>query len=189
MAKLGSSKRHLAQEEKANNEKSVEEVKKTKSYASLMNWGHDVLKKRGDVDGNERQVGYKRKKLPGAQSGANKKRETRKGQASKDKQGEEEESGANKKRETRQGKASKDEKEEEDDGEEDIPSTASDYDPDEKYQDAVEAEDEEAEGEEAEDDDVSDQKAKKGPEPGDTVSWKWGGGNPEGKVLDVKEEK
>ena len=30
--------------------------------------------------------------------------------------------------------------------------------------------------------------SKKGPKPGDTVSWNWGGGQPEGKVLDVKEK-
>ncbi|PCD31261.1 hypothetical protein AU210_010916 [Fusarium oxysporum f. sp. radicis-cucumerinum] len=40
-------KRHLAQETKANNDKSPEEVKKTKSYASLKNWGHDFLKAQG----------------------------------------------------------------------------------------------------------------------------------------------
>ncbi|TLS30470.1 hypothetical protein PpBr36_02691 [Pyricularia pennisetigena] len=37
-------KRHLAQESKGNSEKSEEELKKTKSYASLKNWGHDILK-------------------------------------------------------------------------------------------------------------------------------------------------
>merc|ERR1711988_2008275 len=30
---------------------------------------------------------------------------------------------------------------------------------------------------------------KKGPKPGETVSWNWGNGNPEGKVLDVKADK
>ncbi|KAK2671798.1 Protein of unknown function DUF3140 [Fusarium oxysporum f. sp. vasinfectum] len=44
-------KRHLAQETKANNDKSPEEVKKTKSYASLKNWGHDFLKAQGKENG------------------------------------------------------------------------------------------------------------------------------------------
>jgi hypothetical protein len=41
---LGISKRHLAQESAANSEKSPEAIVKTKSYASLKNWGHDFLK-------------------------------------------------------------------------------------------------------------------------------------------------
>ncbi|GJC93141.1 DNA-binding protein [Colletotrichum higginsianum] len=81
-------KRHLAQETKSNSEKSPEEVKKTKSYASLKNWGHDFLKAQG-------------------------------GGSSTD----------------------------------------------------------------------GDDKTTKGPEKGDTVSWNWGNGHPEGKVLDVKGEK
>ena len=31
--------------------------------------------------------------------------------------------------------------------------------------------------------------AENGPEVGETVSWNWGNGQPEGKVLDVKDEK
>ncbi|KAJ0128245.1 hypothetical protein CTA2_3315, partial [Colletotrichum tanaceti] len=35
----------------------------------------------------------------------------------------------------------------------------------------------------------SNDKTTKGPKKGDTVSWNWGNGHPEGKVLDVKGEK
>ncbi|WKT49245.1 Hypervirulence associated protein, TUDOR domain [Fusarium oxysporum f. sp. vasinfectum] len=48
-------KRHLAQETKANNDKSPEEVKKTKSYASLKNWGHDFLKAQGKENGRPKK--------------------------------------------------------------------------------------------------------------------------------------
>lgn len=41
-------KRHLAQEEQSLKNKSESEAKKTKSYISLKNWGHDPLKKGGD---------------------------------------------------------------------------------------------------------------------------------------------
>ena len=96
------SKRHLAQEEKANDEKSADEVKKTKSYASLKNWGHDPLKKRqgnskstggskddgGEEDkGDDKQAGDKRKAPADKEeedkndSGPNKKRETEKGES------------------------------------------------------------------------------------------------------------
>lgn len=178
------SKRHLAQEEKTNNEKSVEEVKKTKSYASLKNWGHDFLKARGEADDDagdeddaeaekeedieeeveeedaeeesdededdegEKETGDKRKKAPTAQSGANKKRETAKGEASKD------EKNGNEVHNGKDGSNGNSKKDDDDD-----------------------------------DDEEESGKPAKGPKPGDTVSWKWGNGNPEGKVLDVKDEK
>merc|ERR1712054_483736 len=158
-------KRHLAQEEKSNDQKSAEEVKKTKSYASLKNWGHDPLKKRGEAgssnskeeadeeeeeeenDQEEKQAGDKRKKSAGTQSGANKKRETRQSKASNGSKKDEEK---------------KDENEDAEDG---------DY------------------SEEEGDDKSAGKTPKKGPKPGETVSWNWGNGNPEGKVLDVKADK
>lgn len=54
-------KRHLAQEGASNKEKGPEEVKKTKSYASLKNWGHDFLKAQGQA-GSERKGGSKKQK-------------------------------------------------------------------------------------------------------------------------------
>ncbi|KAM0276538.1 hypothetical protein ACHAQH_006639 [Verticillium albo-atrum] len=190
-------KRHLAQESKGNEEKTDEEVKKTKSYASLKNWGHDFLKAEGRDGGGEKQedevedadedaeveevdddaeeekddeedekengdakAGDKRKKT-GAQNGANKKRETRQGKGS-----------------STNGKAKKEEKEDKDDEEEG----------DEEY-----VEDEGDDNGEEEDGGKKNKsnggsKTKDGPKKGDTVSWNWGGGQPEGKVLDVKGE-
>ncbi|KEY73783.1 hypothetical protein S7711_03090 [Stachybotrys chartarum IBT 7711] len=204
-------KRHLAQEEKSNNEKSDEEVKETKSYASLKNWGHDPLKKRhsgdagagedgADENGNEemaeeQQTGGKRK-AANAQNGASKKRETRKGQAAADDKDEEE---------------AEDEKEvedEEDEGDEDLEEEKENKPvtrngkrngQQKKPKQSKEA-DEDAEEEEEENDDKEEEgqdqngsgsgkQAQNGPNKGDTVSWNWGGGQPEGKVLDVKPEK
>ncbi|KAH8716442.1 hypothetical protein HC256_005213 [Beauveria bassiana] len=46
-------KRHLAQEEESLKNKSESEAKKTKSYISLKNWGHDPLKKSDDKNTNK----------------------------------------------------------------------------------------------------------------------------------------
>ncbi|KAK5995462.1 Target of rapamycin complex 2 subunit AVO2 [Cladobotryum mycophilum] len=154
-------KRHLAQEEKANDEKSVEEVEKTKSYASLKNWGHDCIKKREEkadveedkdsVDIEEPKTGEKRE-ADDDQSGESKKRKT-----------DDVEPEANGK-EVSNGGA---EEEEEDE-------TKVQEDEDEQEQNA---------------DEETEEKATKGPEKGDTVSWNWGQGQPEGKVVDVRPEK
>ncbi|KAF6829704.1 hypothetical protein CPLU01_07786 [Colletotrichum plurivorum] len=185
-------KRHLAQESKSNSDKSEEEVKKTKSYASLKNWGHDFLKAQGkesESKGDEKEKkesnGSKKQK-----NGSTKKEEGEKADDAEEEKGDEEEdqseekagdkrkkadeeTGANKKRQTRQGEGKK---------------------ADENGKDAEEEEAKEDSDEEMEDDGEEDKengsgKSKKGPKKGDTVSWKWGNGNPEGKVLDVKEEK
>jgi hypothetical protein len=154
------SKRHLAQEEKANSKKPVEEVKKTKSYASLKNWGHDTIKKReanggsadADAEGEEQEeekegeeeekAGDKRK-APDDQSGTSKKRETEDGAAAVDNDGTEKDKQA--------------EKEEKDSKNEDQPNGKN----------------------------GANGKETKGPEKGDTVSWNWGQGQPEGKVKEV----
>ncbi|VUC24444.1 unnamed protein product [Clonostachys rosea] len=204
-------KRHLAQEEKANNEKSTEEVKKTKSYASLKNWGHDFLKGKQD-DGNDEEddanneeedeqgeeaeedegdkhAGDKRKQSPKAQKGSKKKRETRQGVAGGK-------------------KSDKDDAADEDEGEEDAEddedaqkqangeranTRSKDKSKKNKEEDDEEEDDDEGDDGKTNKDDGkangSGKSAKNGPDPGDKVSWKWGGGHPEGKVLDVKEEK
>ncbi|KND86847.1 hypothetical protein TOPH_08529 [Tolypocladium ophioglossoides CBS 100239] len=145
-------KRHLAQEEKAHREKPTEEVKKTKSYASLKNWGHDILKEKNETSGeskkdnkddSEKQTGDKRK-VPEDDSGSNKKREVEKGRAIDGGEG----SGD---------KVNKTNVTELDDGD--------------NYMDE------------------DSSKPTKGLEVGETVSWNWGHGQPEGKVLDVKGEK
>lgn len=150
-------KRHLAQEKSSLENKSTAEAKKTKSYISLMNWGHDPLKgqkgqKQDDGDGKteEEEVGVKRKKPSGDQDGASKKRETRKGSGKKE-----------------DGKEEKDDEEEEEG--------------DDETEDYEEPETPEDDGEEKK------SSGKKAPKPGETVSWNWGQGQPEGKVLDVKE--
>ncbi|PHH86056.1 hypothetical protein CDD83_10817 [Cordyceps sp. RAO-2017] len=203
-------KRHLAQEEKANDEKPIEEVKKTKSFASLKNWGHDPLKKRtgsdqdnGDEDKEngqgEKQAGDKRKAADG-DSGANKKRQTEKGKSTTTKDEEEKENEKDQAKASNGAKKSNGAKDKEKtDGEEDAKAEADE----EKEQGEDEAVDEEEEGADGEDE-ASDEKeaAKeeaddgeksgkpaKGPNVGDTVSWNWGNGQPEGKVLDVKADK
>ncbi|KAG8670260.1 hypothetical protein FPOAC2_09609 [Fusarium poae] len=188
-------KRHLAQETKANNDKSPEEVKKTKSYASLKNWGHDFLKAQGKENGSgkkqeeekeeeeadddaeeqqeedgddEKHIGEKRRATR-SQTGSNKKRETRKGESTK----------------------SNDEEEEEEDAEEDGDDAEK---PQKKQSNGKKANGASKKSEEAEDDQNDDDEggddcgAKKGPKKGETVSWNWGEGQPKGKVLDVKAE-
>ncbi|KAH6896672.1 hypothetical protein B0T10DRAFT_602108 [Thelonectria olida] len=170
-------KRHLAQEEKANDEKPVEEVKKTKSYASLKNWGHDPLKKReankdgkesteprqeefedndnGEEDSDEttEHTGDKRK-AAGDQSGANKKRELRN------------------KRVANTSNDDEGSKDEDDDEEDETGKSAS-----QKKQKGA-----------GKQQSQNGKTADNGPNKGDTVSWNWGNGQPEGKVLDVKAE-
>ncbi|KAK1994798.1 hypothetical protein LX36DRAFT_692980 [Colletotrichum falcatum] len=207
-------KRHLAQESKSNSEKSPEEVKKTKSYASLKNWGHDILRAQGkeggadkangksngnpskeeeeEVDEEEEEVDEEEEEVDeengeekeeeevdeeeeevdeengeekeeGAEEEADDKGEEKAGEKRKHSG---DENGASKKRQTRQGEGEATEKSEEngDEG----------------------GEEEMDEGGDGGD---GGKEATKGPEKGDTVSWNWGNGQPEGKVLDVKGEK
>merc|ERR1712054_575355 len=174
-------KRHLAQEEKSNDQKSAEEVKKTKSYASLKNWGHDPLKKRGEAgssnskeeadeeeeeeeaadDGNDQEEEEEEEENDQEEKQAGDKRKKSAGT----------QSGANKKRETRQSKASNGSKKDEEKKDENEDAEDGDY------------------SEEEGDDKSAGKTPKKGPKPGETVSWNWGNGNPEGKVLDVKADK
>ncbi|KAH9240881.1 hypothetical protein K456DRAFT_1821343 [Colletotrichum gloeosporioides 23] len=212
-------KRHLAQEAKGNSEKSPEEVEKTKSYASLKNWGHDFLKAQGkegseqngksakSKNGDEEKAesnGSKKKASNGSKkekNGSKKEddeeeaaeeeaekadegKEEEEEEADKEKTGDKrkksgEENGSNKKRQTRQaeGKATK----KDEDGEDEKEEEEAEDDGDE------EMEDDDQEGDDKEN--GSSKKTKKGPKKGDKVSWQWGNGNPEGKVLDVKEEK
>lgn len=56
-------KRHLAQEEQSLKNKTESEAKKTKSYISLKNWGHDPLKKGGvDKKSSKQSNGGSKKK-------------------------------------------------------------------------------------------------------------------------------
>ncbi|QPC79973.1 hypothetical protein HYE68_010725 [Fusarium pseudograminearum] len=188
--------RHLAQETKSNNDKSPEEVKKTKSYASLKNWGHDFLKAQGKENGsnkkqeeekeeeeadddaeeeqedgdNEKQTGEKRRATR-SQTGSNKKRETRKGESTKSNDEDEEE---------------EEDAEEEGDG--------ADEEPQKKQSNGKKTNGASKTSEEADDDENNGDEGgdnsgpKKGPKKGETVSWNWGEGQPKGKVLDVKAE-
>ncbi|EXK38253.1 hypothetical protein FOMG_08669 [Fusarium oxysporum f. sp. melonis 26406] len=190
------SKRHLAQETKANNDKSPEEVKKTKSYASLKNWGHDFLKAQGKENGSEKkedredkeeanddaedaeeegdddekQTGEKRRATR-SQTGSNKKRETRKGESTKSNDEEEEE-----------------EEEEDDDDDEKKQGQKKQSNGQSKKSNGSSKKEEDAEEEQDDDEGGDDSGTKKGPKKGETVSWNWGQGQPKGKVLDVKAE-
>lgn len=175
-------KRHLAQESKGLKEKDPEEVKKTKSYISLMNWGHDPLKDLGtgssstkkqeaesveDENENEEEEAEEEEDEDEeeeqqddgeAESNVHKAGGKRKKSAQSN--------GANKKRETAKGESSKTDR----DGEE------------EEEDDEGDQDDEEVTKEK------SEKKTRKdGPKKGETVSWNWGSGHPQGKVLDVKE--
>lgn len=168
-------KRHLAQEADSLESKDPEEAKKTKSYISLKNWGHDPLKAQGrgskssgkngsksstkgqdeklensGRDEDDKKAGDKRK-TSGQQNGSNKKRETRQG-ASSTTTGQD-------------GAAHDDDEPAEDDGE-----ISSQEEPD------------------GGDGSGGKKPSKNGPAKGETVSWNWGSGNPQGKVLDVKED-
>lgn len=184
-------KRHLAQESGSLEEKDPEEAKKTKSYISLKNWGHDPLKAHG---------GGKSSGKNGSKSGSKDKEQDAEddGQEEQDENGEEgsEEKGgdaeeddkkagdkrkksgqqneSNKKRETRQGASSK--KNGEDEADED----------NESAKDNGENGDQEKKNGGGES--GWKKPSKNGPEKGETVSWNWGNGNLEGKVLDVMED-
>ncbi|KID84795.1 DNA-binding protein [Metarhizium guizhouense ARSEF 977] len=180
-------KRHLAQESKTNDNKSAEEVKKTKSYASLKNWGHDPLKEReGDDDGDddedadeddgdedededageddEQDVGTKRASKDN-QDGENKRQKTDKSASKNQKNGH---NGAKKpanKQDTKDDAAAEQDSQpssDEDDGQE---------------------------SKKTEKSDKNESSGKKEPKKGDTVSWEWGQGQPEGTVKQVKHEK
>ncbi|KAH8881904.1 hypothetical protein GQ53DRAFT_886599 [Thozetella sp. PMI_491] len=176
-------KRHLAQETKANSEKSPDEVKKSKSYASLKNWGHDFLKAQASHSSESEQSATPSSEL-GEQE--NEENGTEAAHTGDKRKKSDHQAGSNKKKATertatvtrskkRQGGSDKDDHEqpnhEDSDGEEN---------------NADEGGDEDNEGEtQAE----SDTTPANGPSTGDKVSWEWGGGHPEGTVLEVKEER
>lgn len=179
-------KRHLAQEKGSLEEKEPEEAKKTKSYISLKNWGHDPLKgQNGSKSSNgskSKSKDQEKEEEDDGQEEQNEEVEEENG----DEEGEEDEkkagdkrkksgqqNGSNKKRETRQGASSKKNGD------------------DKADQDDEDAEDDGENDEQQEEDGGGSggkKPSKNGPAKGETVSWKWGSGNPEGKVLDVKED-
>ncbi|KAM0499533.1 hypothetical protein ACHAP8_005690 [Fusarium lateritium] len=188
-------KRHLAQETKANNDKSPEEVKKTKSYASLKNWGHDFLKAQGKENGSDKKQEEEKEEEEAdddveeqqEEDGDDEKHTGEKRRATRS------QTGSNKKRETRKGESTKsnDEEEEEEDAEED--GDDAEEKPQKKQSNGKKTNGASKKSQEAEDDQNDDEGgddsgAKKGPKKGETVSWNWGEGQPKGKVLDVKAE-
>lgn len=166
-----SSKRHLAQESKTNEKKSTEEVKKTKSYASLKNWGHDILKQRNGATGTDDENGAGAKRASkNEQSGENKRQKTENKSSPKDNKP----SKADGEKPANKG-SKNDETDEETDGEEDEEGSSNDEDEDEETKN----------GKQGDKNGASEKEPKKG----DTVSWNWGQGQPEGKVKDVKHDK
>ncbi|KAG6288583.1 hypothetical protein E4U46_003151 [Claviceps purpurea] len=148
-------KRHLAQESSANKNKSTEELKKTKSYASLKNWGHDILKKKDGKadDSEEAAAGSKRSRQDGPKGDNKARRTTRSSTAKNEREDEQEE----------EKEADDDVKDDEDDDDLDDDDDEGDEDGDENDEDEAEDEDEEeneeeAEAEEEEEEDDADKK-------------------------------
>ncbi|OAA74110.1 DNA-binding protein [Cordyceps fumosorosea ARSEF 2679] len=165
-------KRHLAQEEVSLKSKSEAEAKKTKSYISLKNWGHDPLKKnsskkanKGDGDEQsqeEQENGEKQEENKEEENGEKEEENEEPG----DKRKRSEKGGGPEPKKHRGGKNSKEDKS------------------DSKDEASDESEDNKKATKQG-----NKSKSSNGPNPGETVSWNWGNGQPEGKVLDVKEEK
>lgn len=188
-------KRHLAQESAGNKAKDPDEVKGTKSYISLKNWGHDFLKAQGKDSGTTNGSGSKSGSKEQKKDEDEDVEEEQEDDDQEDEEGEDEDkktgdkrkksgqqNGSNKKRETRQTRSSTKENEDDQDAEDDQ---------EDEDDDAGEENGEEEEEEEEDEDggDSGEKSSKKGPKKGQTVSWNWGSGNPRGKVLDVKEDK
>ncbi|KAJ6441085.1 DNA-binding protein [Purpureocillium lavendulum] len=167
-------KRHLAQEEKANDEKSAEEVKKTKSYASLKNWGHDLLKKRQEK-GDSKSDSKKDEGEGDKQAGDKRK-------VPADKEDEDNDEAPNKKRETGKGESANGD--DETNGKKEANGDNS-----KANGEAKKSSETKESGDAGGDKKKGGGGAENGPDVGETVSWNWGNGQPEGKVLDVKEEK
>ncbi|KAG6149068.1 hypothetical protein E4U28_002451 [Claviceps purpurea] len=148
-------KRHLAQESSANKNKSTEELKKTKSYASLKNWGHDILKKKDGKadDSEEAAAGSKRSRQDGPKGDNKARRTTRSSTAKNEREDEQEE----------EKEADDDVKDDEDDDDLDDEDDEGDEDGDEDDEDEGEEEDEE-EAEEEEEEEEEDDADKKGEE-------------------------
>lgn len=190
-------KRHLAQESAGNKDKSPEEVKETKSYVSLKNWGHDFLKAQkknaGSANGGGRKSASKKTAEDEAEQGATEEEaEEDEGKKAGDKRKKSDtQNGSNKKRETRSTtSARKNESRRKDHSQDQDQDSAQDDDKDEDGNGDEEEQTDQKDGEEEEEHSKSGKKsAKKGPKKGQTVSWNWGSGNPQGKVLDVKEDK
>lgn len=211
-------KRHLAQESAGNKDKDPEEVKKTKSYISLKNWGHDFLKAQQGKNGAKKSSRKDEEDEP-AEDDKEDNGETEEAQEEGAEENENEgkkvgdkrkksgqQNGSNKKRETTRKTRSADKKEdgnEDEDGDEgDEEDEENDDDQEEQEEgngEEKEKQEDEEEEEEQEEEDEEPSKngskngakngSKNGPHKGDTVSWNWGSGQPKGKVLDVKEEK
>ncbi|KAG6173459.1 hypothetical protein E4U51_005300 [Claviceps purpurea] len=151
-------KRHLAQESSANKNKSTEELKKTKSYASLKNWGHDILKKKDGKadDSDETAAGSKRSRQDGPKGDNKARRTTRSSTAKNEREDEQEE-------EKEADDDVKDDEEDDDLDDEDDEDDEGNEDGDEDDEDEDEEEDEE-EAEEEEEEEEEDDADKKGEE-------------------------
>ncbi|KAH7113981.1 DNA-binding protein [Dactylonectria estremocensis] len=183
-------KRHLAQQTQGSKEKSAEEVKKTKYYASLKNWGHDILKAQEAGDGGNTSK-------DSSHPEATKSDDTRGAHAGTKRKNSHTSSGANKKHETRSQAARKSSASASAKAEK-KPQGQKDSESDTDHQNGTEDLDDSENNDESEhtsvDEEADDQKdqnkgSAQGPSKGDTVSWPWGAGHPEGEVLDVKEQK
>ncbi|KAK7735339.1 hypothetical protein SLS53_007571 [Cytospora paraplurivora] len=181
-------KRHLAQESKGLEEKDPDEVKKTKSYISLMNWGHDPLKASGrksSRSGDSAKKSDSKKQSaevsePEQEEEEEVKQSGEEAEESDKKAGDKrkkstQQNGTNKKRETRKGGSTGGDTARE---EEKVAKQGKNGEADQDDGDYKDDDDNE---------DPGDNPSAEGPKKGETVSWKWGSGHPHGKVLDVKE--
>ncbi|KAJ4158308.1 uncharacterized protein LMH87_008840 [Akanthomyces muscarius] len=159
-------KRHLAQEEQSLKNKSESEAKKTKSYISLKNWGHDPLKKGDDNKKSNKESKGDDKEEP----------------ETKEEEEEETEAGDKRKRKDK-GAAPEPKKHRTRSSSKDAKPSSKEEEEEEEAADETESDDE------AQESNKSKSKSKNAPKPGETVSWNWGNGQPKGKVLDVKEDK
>lgn len=260
-------KRHLAQEAGGNKEKDPEDVKQTKSFISLKNWGHDFLKGEGKGSGSsssgqgdasmnkeDEEDGEEDKEAAELQADdKNQKTDTQNGKqngndhagnaaheqkeeddvdeaegekADENEDNDQEQSGSKDKKNSQQmveqngdDTAHQQRQNEDDEDEENKdkragdkrknpgnqnrshkkretgnltrPSTENDESENEdRVSEEVEKQEEQDDTPEgSEDGDSAEKASKKGPKKGQTASWKWGNGNPQGKVLDVKEDK
>ncbi|RDA95883.1 hypothetical protein CP533_5186 [Ophiocordyceps camponoti-saundersi (nom. inval.)] len=181
-------KRHLAQEEKTLSNKSTEEAKETKSYASLKNWGHDPLKKekKGDESKNDDDDSKAEKDESDKQAGEKRKAPDSKAESNKKSKTEDDKDSDDHKNGEKNGEKNGDAKSSEDSNSKKDTKTK---DGDTKEETNGHANGKGSSEEKNGGDKETNGKAKNGPEPGETVSWNWGNGQPEGKVEDVKAEK
>lgn len=210
-------KRHLAQESSGNSDKDPEEVKKTKSYMSLKNWGHDWLKSQGGNKSTpkkqkDKDDDFEEKKEDDEEVEDKSQEDVKKDQESEDQSRKtRQQSGENKtisqkqsdgddteiEEEPREDYLEKDEeadnnkrkKNDQQNGANKKRQTSKGKGPKKDEDENDDSQNEDQDTDDNSNDNLNDKPSKNRPEKGQTVSWNWGNGQPHGKVIDVQEEK